>query len=428
MTTVGSRPAPTAPGRHAPLRGPRGPAFALADQVLSSASNFLLGVIVARAGGAEALGTFGVAFLVWLAVLGTSRALISEPMTVAGEPDASRTELGEGLAGSVLVGVAAAAVLGVAGLVLVLTGVGAGGLLALAPWLPSLLAQDYCRGAAFRVGRPDHALASDAAFFLVQAAVTVAVFATGVANLTCLLAAWGVGATVGMVVAMYLSRVRVVVAGPVARLRALWPRSRWFVAEFATAFPADQGYLLLLPLLLSTAEFGMYRAGASLVGPVVVLFVAGGNVGLPSAVRSLRDGGVAGLARFAPRLTAAVSGATIVYCGLAALLAEPLLPLAYGADFAQATTVTRVVALQYVIYSLSFGWGVATKAADRMRRLWGVRLVSVVVSVAAVVLFTRDWGTTGAAFAGVATACVYSAGVVLAFRSVRRGGAHPRRR
>ncbi|RTL68866.1 MAG: hypothetical protein EKK42_08510 [Pseudonocardiaceae bacterium] len=300
MTTVGSRPAPTAPGRHAPLRGPRGPAFALTDQVLSSASNFLLGVIVARAGGAEALGTFGVAFLVWLAILGTSRALISEPMTVVGEPDASRTELGEGLAGSVLVGVAAAAVLGVAGLVLVLTGVGAGGLLALAPWLPSLLAQDYCRGAAFRVGRPDHALASDAAFFLVQAAVTVAVFATGVANLTWLLAAWGVGATVGTVVAMYLSEVRVVVAGAVARLRALWPRSRWFVAEFATAFPADQGYLLLLPLLLSTAEFGMYRAGASLVGPVVVLFVAGGNVGLPSAVRSLRDGGAAGLARFAP--------------------------------------------------------------------------------------------------------------------------------
>jgi O-antigen/teichoic acid export membrane protein len=134
-----------------------------------------------------------------------------------------------------------------------------------------------------------------------------------------------------------------------------------------------------------------------------------------------------------------VSGATIVYCGLVALLAEPLLRLAYGAGFADAATVTRIVALQYVIYSLSFGWGTATKAADRMRRLWAVRMVSVVVSVAAVVVLTRDQGTAGAAFAGVATACVYSVGVVLAFRSVRRaptsgptigstGAPRPRRR
>ncbi len=83
----------------------------LADQFVSSASNFALGVVVARAGGAAALGAFGVALVVWLAVVGVNRALVAEPLTVTGSREQAATEQREGLFASALLGVAAAGVL-----------------------------------------------------------------------------------------------------------------------------------------------------------------------------------------------------------------------------------------------------------------------------------------------------------------------------
>ena len=251
----------------------------------------------------------------------------------------------------------------------------------MAPWLPSLLAHDYCRAAAFRLQRPDRALLSDLTFAVVQTALTVGLFMLDVRNVAAFLAAWGFGATAGAAVGMGLARIRLGARGGVAHLRALWPRSRWFLAEFGTAFPADQGYLLLLPVLLGTAQFGQYRAGASLIGPVVVVFLAFGNVGLPECVRRLRQDGMRGLADYTPRLTGAVLAVTVLYCGGVAVFAEPILRLTYGEEFAGAAVVTYLVAGQYVLMAIGFGCGVAMKAADQMRQLWTMRAFSAVVSI-----------------------------------------------
>ena len=295
----------------------------LADQVVSSASNFVLSAMVARLGGVSALGAFGVALLVWLAVVGINRALVSEPMTVTGGPEIGVGEQREGMAASALVGLATAALLAAGCLALAEGGVNVVGVLALAPWLPSLLVQDYCRAAAFRIRRPQVALASDVVFALVQVGCTVALAYAGFVGVGAFLAAWGTGATAGAAVGMtMLGWARPGCRRGWSRLRRLWPRSRWFLAEFGTAFPGDQGYLFLLPALLGTAPFGLYRAASGLIGPIVVVFLAAGNVGLPEAVRSLREGGAPGLRRFTIRLTAAVVGVTVLYCGAIAGLAD----------------------------------------------------------------------------------------------------------
>lgn len=384
--------------------------------------------MVARFGGVSALGTFGVALLVWLAVLGINRALVSEPMTVVGDSDVRRREHAEGFAASALVGCAAAVLLALG-----CAGGAAGGLdvlgvLALAPWLPSLLAQDYCRSAAFRERRPEIALASDVAFAIVQVAVTLLLGVLGERDVAAFLAAWGVGATSGAVVGLVLLRVRPAFRGGWSRIRDLWARSRWFLAEFATAFPGDQGYLFLLPIMLGTAPFGLYRSASGLIGPVVVIFLAAGNVGLPEAVRSLREGGQPGLRRFTARLTAAVAGATLLYCGLVALLAEPLLRIVYGEPFVPATTVTVLVAAQYVLYSLSFGVGVSMKASGRMKALWVVRSCTAAVTIVGVAVLAGVGGLFGAGLAAVLAGAVYSTGVLVGNHITRPRGAHAARR
>jgi O-antigen/teichoic acid export membrane protein len=397
-------------------------ALTVTDQLVGSAATFLLGVVIARAGGSDALGAFGIAFLIWLAVLGTNRALVAEPMIVTGSTDQHDAQLPEGLLATVLVGIAAACVVGLAGAGLALTGVDATTLLALAACLPSLLAHDFCRSAAFRLQRPDRALAGDVTLAVVQGAATLALLSAGVAEASAYVAAWGAGATCAALVGIGLAHIRPVARGGLAMLRRLWSRSRWFLAEFSTAFPAEQGYLLLLPLLIGTAQFGLYRAAVGLIGPIVVVFVASGNIGLPAAVRRLRDGGVAGLAAWAPRFTLPVLAVTVLYCAAIAVFAEQVLALTYGPEFVAAATVTRLVAVQYVLVALCFGYHQAVKAAGMMRLLWATRAVSAAVSIAAVVVLTDAQGLTGAGLAGVTTGLAYVASIAFVYRRLRRPG------
>lgn len=402
------------------IAGGRGAALTLADQLVSSASNFALGVLIARAGGADALGAFGVAFLVWLAVVGVNRALVTEPMTVGGSTEDADAELGEGLMASLVLGLAVAVVLATVAGALLLVKVNAVAVLALTPWLPSLLVQDYCRSMAFRLQRPDRALISDVVFAAAQAATTVGLFLLDVSSVSAFLASWGIGASVGALAGLGISGVRLSGRSGVAHLRNLWPRSRWFLAEFGTAFPASQGYLLLLPVLLGMAQFGVYRAGASLIGPVVVIFLAGGNVGLPECVRRFRHNGMPGLAAYTPRLTAAVVALTVVYCGAVAVLVVPLLQLTYGGSFTNAAVITRLVAITYAIAAIGFGCGVALKAADQMRHLWLIRAVSATVSITAVIALVGSFGLVGAGWASIVSSAAYTAGVVIAYRRMCR--------
>jgi O-antigen/teichoic acid export membrane protein len=399
----------------------RGATLTLADQLVSSASNFALGVLIARAGGANALGAFGIAFVLWLAVVGVNRALVTEPMTVGGSTEEADAQLVEGLLASLILGVVVAVVLALVAGVLLLLGVRAVAVVALVPWIPSLLAQDYCRLMAFRLQRPGQALISDVVFAAAQGVATVGLYVLDERSVPAFLAAWGIGASVGAVVGLVMLGTRMNrCRGGVVHLRQLWPRSRWFLAEFGTAFPASQGYLLLLPLLLGTAEFGLYRAGASLIGPVVVFFLAGGNVGLPECVRRLRRDGMVGLHAYAQRLTASVVALTVAYCGAVAVLASPVLRLTYGDEFTGAAVITRLVAIDYVIAAIGFGFGMAMKAAGQMRRLWAIRAASAAISVAAVTVLAKSFGLTGAGWATVVTSLAYTAGVTAGYRRMRR--------
>jgi len=398
--------------------GARGASLTLADQVLSSASNFVLGVLIARAGGAEALGTFGIAFLVWLAVMGANRALVAEPMTVAGSTEDSDAQLGEGLSATLVLGVVVAAALALVAGTLLLLGVSAAwALLALAPWLPSLLAQEYFRLMAFRLQRPLQALISDLVFAATQAAAIVTLYVLDELSVTAFLAAWGMGATLGAVAGFAMCGMRTSACrGGMAHLRGLWTRARWFLADFGMSFVAGQGYLLLLPILLSTAEFGLYRAGQSLIGPIVVLFLAGGSVGLPECVRQLRHDGIRGLTAYAPRLTAVVVALAVAYCSTVTLLAVPLLRFIYGASFTDAAVITLLVATAYVIAAIHFGFHQALKAADQLRHLLFVRIATVSISIIAMVVLVSAFGLVGAGWASIVTASTYTAGVVIIYR------------
>ncbi len=126
--------------------------WGLADQAVSSLSNFVVGVFVARELGVAAFGVFSLAWVTYGMVLNVSRGLATDPLTVrfSGVAEGTwRTASARASGTAVLVGV-------VFGLLSMLAGLALGGavgsaFVALGVVAPGLLLQDSL---ALRVLRP----------------------------------------------------------------------------------------------------------------------------------------------------------------------------------------------------------------------------------------------------------------------------------
>lgn len=395
-----------------------------ADQAISSGSNFLVGVLVARFSGLTRFGGYMFAFAIWLVVVGVHRALITEPMIIAGATPRQRHRLlAQGFAAEMVLGVVASVAVGLLGAAFLLFGSsGYGGpLVALAPWLPSLLAQDFWRAMSFQQARPDRALANDVLFTTVQVGAFLALMAaTPYRSVAVPIACWGVGATAGAALGLVTYGIRPAIGPGVAHLRRHWATSKWLLADFGTQYAADQAYLFYLAAELGSAAYGGFRASANLLGPVMVILQAGGNFGLPEASRRLRSEGPDGLRRLAPRLTLGALACVGLYGGVVSLLGGRLLSAVYGPTFGEYGTLLRLAALQYVVASLVFGQGICLKAVGAIRKLWTARVAVTAVSFTAVVALTHRFGLTGAGWAGVVTTLTLTVAVERVHRRTLR--------
>lgn len=390
-------------------------AVTLADQLVSSGSNFAVGVLVARLvqGDRAQFGSYMLAFTCWLCVVGLHRALITEPMILRGSGgDRARDNLAEGVAAEFVFGGIASCVLVSAGLSMTAIGEGAVGrpLATLGCWLIPLLLQDYWRAMAFRQQRPWVALANDVAFAVVQLAVMAVLWFGEVRSVPWAVTAWGLGATTGAVIGFLEAGVTPSLRGGSQLIRDQWPGNRWLTVDFLTQFSTDQFYVLAVAALLGSAAYGGYRACLSLVGPAAVIMLAGGNLGLPELSAHWNRGDREAARRTARMLTMAVTGCITAYCGIVAIFSRQLLQI-FGDEYTQFANLARLAAIAYVIYALVFGQLLMIKVAGQMRSMVGLRVAVTVASLGIVSILTELLGVTGAGWTAVAVACLFTVGV-----------------
>ncbi len=417
LATPSARP----PSRFSRLMGNRRLVLTASDQVLSSASNFVIGVLVGRLAGPGPFGAYILAFTLWLVVLGIHRALVAEPIVISGALDGDRpVVLRRGLEADLLLAVGIAAVVVVAGAILTAVGSGEIGmaLLMIAAFLPVLIAQDYWRAMAFALHRPGVALVNDGIFVAVQVAALALVVALGGRTAPWFILAWGAGASAGALVGFFQFRVHPFRRGAGPLFSHNWPFSRWLLADFLTIFAADQTYLLLVAALLGQAAFGELKAALSLMGPTAVILLTGGNVGLPTLARANARDGLAGIVEVSRKLTRLVGAAVVAYCLVVFVAGPQLLTWIYGSQFSSAGNLARIGAITYAVAVGSFGAGIAIRVLRQARTMWTARLVVTTVSVAAVLVLSSLFGITGAAWAGVLTAVAGTAATLLVFRRI----------
>ncbi len=349
------------------------------------------------------------AYAGWQVVAAVHRSLISDPMAIEGvvySPDGdvsnARTRRGieKGFAAEILLGIVGACVFALAGGTLTLVGQRTFGIamMAMAPWLPVLLLQDYWRWIGFMTRRPGFALLNDTVFNCVQGAAFVVVFVVHTHSIAALITCWGLGALAGAIYGLRQYRVLPSFSGGVSMLRAHWPVSKWLFGTSLSVSGGTQATVFIMGAILGPAGLGGLRAAQTLVvGPAGVLIMAGGSIGLPEATKAYAEKGWSGLTRVARLVTLAGFASFVVGAVVVTLFGRTLLSTIYGPAFGHLELAAVLLAIAYVFLSFSIGPILVLKATRNTRWLFHIQLVCLAVSLVSVTVLSLAYGVNGAA-------------------------------
>ncbi len=366
--------------------------WGLSDQALSSLSNFLLGVAVARVLDAREFGAFGLAFATYLIGLGATRAIVSEPLTVsysAASPPEWKRATHQATGAALAIGV-------LAGVLCVLVGSFASptirdGFVPLGVSMPGLLLQDVWRYSFFARARGRSAFLNDLIWTLLLFPTLITLVLLNHVTVVWLVAGWGGTASIAALAGAYQARL---IPQPLAAMR-WWRGHRKLAAPYLGEFIARNGShqvtLYFAAAIVGLAAAGALRAGQIVFGPLNVVMTGVALFATPEGVRAAKSSPDKLL-----HLTALVSvGLALVgaICGFAAFL----LPDAVGKEMLGASWEGA----QPVIVPLAIGMcgrGIETGAYVGLRSLAASKR-SYRTGVA-VALLTVAGGTAGAILGG----------------------------
>jgi O-antigen/teichoic acid export membrane protein len=263
-------------------------AWGLADQALSSVTNFALGLLAARVLSASDFGSFALVFAAYLVALGAVRATSSEPFVIRFVA-VSDVEWKRGAASATGTALVIGVVAGL-GCIVVAAVVGQSlgrGLFALGATLPGLLLQDTWRFIFFARRKGTAAFINDLVWVGALATGIVALLAAEAVSVGWLVLAWGgAGTLAGWCGVLQASAI------PLPRRASRWlheqkdliPR---YLGEYAATSVVGALTAFGLGTIAGLVQVGALRAGQLLLGPMNVLYMGVSMVAVPEGVRSL---------------------------------------------------------------------------------------------------------------------------------------------
>ncbi|HYQ67218.1 hypothetical protein [Actinophytocola sp.] len=275
-------------GSRAGIRGiARRLSWGLGDQAVSSISNFLVGLVVARELGVAAFGVFGLAWVTYGVILNISRGLATDPLVVrfsGVSTEEWRAATARAAGTAIAVGIVFGALSALAGLAI--GGSLGGAFLALAVVTPGLLLQDAWRFAFFAAGQGHKAFVNDTVWTVVM--IPLLLLAAIHSTVWGFVLAWGGAALVAAGFGLLQSGVAPHFNGVrdwLARHRDLGAR---YMVENVSNSGASQLRMYGLGAIAGLADVGAIRGAELLLGPFLALLMGVSLVAVPEAARVLR--------------------------------------------------------------------------------------------------------------------------------------------
>ncbi|WP_029430294.1 hypothetical protein [Blastococcus sp. URHD0036] len=384
-------------------------AAGIADQVVSSASNYLTAFLASAVLSPDDFGGFVLAYAVVTVLLAGARAVVGESLLAhlpATAPD-RRTALERSALGTAAVLGALSALVCLVGAVLVPA------LLVFVPWVPFVLLADAARYVLLARGDTVRALVVDGVWAVVQLAALGVVWVAGSWSVGPLALAWGAGALAAA--AAFALPARQWPVHPGAWVRESRYLSGWLTLTSVLGQVQVYVVLLLAGAVLSERDTAGLRAVQLLVfQPAVTLMAALLVLLTPVLARLSAAGDDAALRRARRVATIAMAGV-----GLVVLLAIPLRNVLLEALFPQYTGFADLVApiaLQTAIAALTVPLQAQLRGDRRGRALFGQQLVQFTTLVAAAVLGMALGGVEGLAWGLVAATALALVSMALGAR------------
>jgi O-antigen/teichoic acid export membrane protein len=263
----------------------------VADQGVTSVSNLLLSVVVARQSTPGEFGMFGVAFALYLACLTVVRGVVGSVATL-GSAQLGRNEAAKlqryGFAAASGLGLGLGVLLTAGGLAIGNTG---GALIAvLGAATPILLVQDTLRYFAFASHRGQIALLNDGVWLIGQVSIFAVLSLVGAAGTLEIFAAWAFSAVLGVIAALLRLRLAPTLRGGVQWFRRFGSLIRSMLTEQLFISGVAQGAPLIVGGIAGLAAVGSMRAAQTAFGPVTVLSTGLSMAIVPPCARGWAQG------------------------------------------------------------------------------------------------------------------------------------------
>lgn len=357
---------------------------AVGDQVIVALTNFALTLALGRAYPAEDFAAYGIGLSIGLMLQGIQRHSVTIPLML--QPAATvQREIATVLGEQVLTVALAAGLGAIAYAIAALVGHERYGLMIVASSAVMLfvyLQLEFARVFLVKIGRPWLLLASAGWYCAVAATLSAAALWFGLRYPMLL-------AVLAAAMLVHLAALPALTAMPA--LRAGWLRLRTDLARYggwsAAATFTYTGYnhvpLFMLGALAAPTAAAAFVAARSLMQPLQIL-LRGFDIADKSRFAELGQAPAGATQRaMTIRLIAIYAGIGLVFAGLVALAAEPLITLAYGNKFAGHGAALAAWAVTYVLISVAMPLESLVYAREQFARYYAMRGVASLVAIAA---------------------------------------------
>lgn len=353
--------------------------WSIADQAISSLTNFAIAIIAARLLDTEDFGGFAAALAVYFFAASLTRATCGELLIIRHSAGEAHSQARAALGGALLLGLMASAV-AAAGWFL-FDGAFGSALAALTFTLPGLLLQDTFRYLFVAEGRPPAAFANDAVWAGAQIVLVGGVVIADEVTTFTIVLTWGLAATVATVVGFVQARCLPDLRAASSwfrKNRELWPR---YLGEFFATMGAWQVMLLAVGAIAGLTAVGGLRAAQVLYGPLHFVFYGARLAVIPEGVRDHARGATVYFRQALQTgavLVLLAAGWTLVIVFLPDSIGEALL----GDSWADASEVRLSFGLYMVTQAAIIGATVGLRIVVAAASSLGAAMLSAVVIIA----------------------------------------------
>jgi O-antigen/teichoic acid export membrane protein len=363
--------------------------WALADQGLISATNFVMTVLVARALSPRDFGLYALMFTALLFLNNVQSALVSQPHTMRGAPLSGQEFVGFTTTTAwtqVMLSCVGAFVIALIGSVGLWRGWGAAPLLfACASATAAWQMQEFVRRILYIRSKVSAAFLNDVVSYFGQLLLVLLLWRTERLTTVSATVAIAVTSLLGAILGAW--QVRAYLGGRPAwtafRTTATsnWNFGKWLLGGHIATWMSGRLYPILAAGMISVATTGAMKAVQTILGPMNVLVFALDPLLGPMAARRHAAGGVPALRAYIGKIQWFMLLTVGLYCLLVSIFARPILDLVYADQYTDYAWLLVVMAINYTFIALRGPMALALTVLGETSSVFRIHLLSCVVNL-----------------------------------------------